>query len=254
MTHEQMEPVVSLRNVSLAYNEDVVLEDVSLDVHKLDFMGIIGPNGGGKTTLLKVMIGTLRPQKGKVEIFGGPPAHARTRIGYVPQTSHYAMGIPVTAFDVVLMGRYGKKGLFRRFDKDDATAADEALRRVSMDQHQNKAFDHLSGGQRQRVIIARALVNNPELLLLDEPNVGVDSAAKTELFELLHLLNKTMTIVIVTHDLTAISTYVSKIACINKTLHYHGDKEIKKETIDQLYHCPVELIAHGVPHRVLEEH
>ncbi len=254
MTHGQDEPIVSMRNISVAYDEEIVLENVSLDVHKRDFLGIIGPNGGGKTTLLNVMIGTLHPQKGTVTVFGDAPEHVRTRIGYVPQISHYAMGIPVTVLDVVLMGRYGKKGLLRRFGKDDTAAAEEALRRVGMERYRDRAFDHLSGGQRQRVIIARALVTSPELLLLDEPNVGVDSDAKTELFELLHRLNETMTIVIVTHDLTAVSAYIGKIACINKTLHYHGDKEIQKETIEQLYHCPVELIAHGVPHRVLEEH
>jgi len=247
-------PVVELRNISFAYDEEVVLNNVSLDVCRHDFMGIIGPNGGGKTTLLNIMIGSIRPQEGTVRVFGKEPEHVRTRIGYVPQTSHYAMGIPVTVFDVVLMGRYGKRGLLRRFNREDEAAAEEALGRVGMERYRNRAFDHLSGGQRQRVIIARALVTNPELLLLDEPNVGVDSDAKTELFELLHHLNKTMTIVIVTHDLTAVSAHIGKIACVNKTLYYHGDKEIKKETIEQLYHCPVELIAHGVPHRVLEEH
>lgn len=248
------EAVVALRNISVAYDDEVVLEDVSLDVCRYDFMGIIGPNGGGKTTLLNVMTGMLHPQKGSVKVFGQHPAHVRTRIGYVPQTSHYAMGIPVTVIDVVLMGRYGKRGLLRRFGKDDVAAADEALHRVGMERYRNRTFDHLSGGQRQRVIIARALATNPDLLLLDEPNVGVDSDAKAELFELLHMLNKTMTIVIVTHDLTAVSAHIDKIACVNKRLYYHGDKEIRKETIEELYHCPVELIAHGVPHRVLEEH
>ncbi|MCC7568303.1 MAG: metal ABC transporter ATP-binding protein [Candidatus Methanofastidiosa archaeon] len=254
MNDDGGDPCISIKNVSVAYHTEVVLDDISLDIEHKDFLAIIGPNGGGKTTLVKVLIGMLEPIAGTVSVLGTSPKRSRTKIGYVPQTAHYATGFPITAYEVVLMGRSGRRGLFHRFTKEDVKAAHEALGRVGMLAHRDRPFDHLSGGQRQRVIIARALANEPELLLLDEPNVGVDPAAKSELYTLLHELNESMTIVLVTHDLTAVSSHVKTIACINKRLYSHGGKEIPRETIAEMYHCPVELIAHGVPHRVLEEH
>ncbi|RZN49960.1 ABC transporter ATP-binding protein [archaeon] len=248
------ECIVDIRNVWVSYGEHIVLKDITLCVEENDFLGIIGPNGGGKTTLLKTITGEISPLRGSVRIFGNHPRKEKRHIGYVPQYSHHIEGFPATVFEVARMGRYANKGLLRQFDEDDAEATMQALERVGMARYSDTQISKLSGGQRQRVFIARALVNEPSLLLLDEPNVGIDSTMQREFYSLLHDLNDSLTILFVTHDLSVVSRHVKNIACVNKTLYYHGNKEIKREDLERVYNCPIELIAHGVPHRVLEEH
>jgi zinc transport system ATP-binding protein len=247
--------VVRLENVWVSYADTPVLEDINLRVAEHDFLGIIGPNGGGKSTLLKVILGLKHPDRGMVTVLGNPPERSRSRIGYVPQYTEYDRNFPVSVREVVMMGRYGKTGMLKPYRQDDRDAVAKALERVGMTEHAGSQIGQLSGGQQQRAFIARALVAEPELLLLDEPTASVDSAMQTEFYEILEDLKKEMTIIMVSHDIGAVSVFVDKIACLNQRLYYHGSKEITPEILEATYKCPVQLIAHGdIPHRVLREH
>jgi len=247
--------IVRLTNVRVDYEDIPALEDINLSILPHDFLGIIGPNGGGKSTLLKLLLGLIKPVSGSVAVFGKSPAQVRRRIGYVPQHPAFDRDFPASVWDVTLMGRYNNAGLFHRYGQVDKTAAERALARVGMLEFQRKQIGRLSGGQQQRVFVARALVAEPELLLLDEPTSSLDTTMQTEFYELLAELKKSLTIVMASHDISAISVYVDKIACLNRQLYYHGSKEITPEILEATYKCPVQLIAHGtVPHRVLKEH
>jgi len=248
------EEVISLEDVWVQYNGVTVLEDITLSVQNRDFLGIIGPNGGGKTTLLKVILGLIKPNRGRVTVLGGPPEEGRRFIGYVPQLTQFDREFPATALDVVLMGRLGRKGLLRRYTEEDMEIAYKALESVEILDLKDRQVGKLSGGELQRVFLARALAADPKILLLDEPTASIDEPTKTELYELLKGLNREITIILVSHDIGVISSYVDKIACLNRRLFYHGSKEITAETIEETYRCPVELLAHGVPHRVLKKH
>ena len=247
--------VVRLEDVWVQYNGVPILEGINLAIEQDDFLGIIGPNGGGKTTLLKIILGLISPSRGKVSVLGKPPEKSRSKIGYVPQHNLFDRDFPISVGDVVLMGRYGKSGLFRRYSSEDRRATQDALQTVGMLDYKERQMGKLSGGELQRIFIARALVAEPKLLLLDEPTASVDPAMQTEFYELLEKLKKQMAIVLVSHDISAISIYVDKLACLNRQLHYHGSKEITPEILEATYKCPVQMIAHGlVPHRVLKEH
>jgi zinc transport system ATP-binding protein len=246
---------VRLENVWVSYNGTPALEGVNLAVGEHDFLGVIGPNGGGKSTLLKVILGLIRPQRGVVTVLGNLPDRSRNRIGYVAQHSDYDRDFPVSVMEVVLMGRYGKRGMLKPYNGSDREAAEKVLARVGMLSHAHSQIGQLSGGQQQRTFIARALVSDPALLLLDEPTASVDSAMQTDFYELLEELKKEMAIIMVSHDIGAVSVFVDKIACLNVQLYYHGSREITSEILEATYKCPVQLIAHGdIPHRVLKEH
>jgi len=250
------EKIVSIKGLWICRAEHAVLEDINLELQAGDFLGLIGPNGGGKSTLLKAMLGLIKPDRGSIALFGLPPAAARSRVGYVPQKTVFDQSFPVKALDVVLMGRYSRTGLLHRYGSQDRQAALRALKAVGMDDRAEREIGALSGGEQQRVFVARSLVSDPKLLLLDEPTAGVDSAQQTDFYDLLCHLNRDLciAIVLVSHDVTAISKYVSKIACLNQRLYYHDSKELSNEDIEKAYGCPVEMIAHGTPHRVLREH
>jgi zinc transport system ATP-binding protein len=247
--------VVKLHKVRVNYDDIPVLDDISISVMQNDFLGIIGPNGGGKSTLLKVILGLVKPVSGSVSIFNRAPEQARSHIGYVSQRPSFDRDFPASVLDVMMMGRFSKVGLFRRYTQADRDAVEKALVRVGMLEYQEKQIGRLSGGQQQRVFVARALVSQPELLLLDEPTASIDPGMQTEFYELLQHLKENLTIIMVSHDIGAVSVYVDKIACLNRQLYYHGSKEITPEILEATYKCPVQLIAHGeVPHRVLKEH
>lgn len=254
------QPIVEIRNVFFSYNGQEVLQDVNFDVAEGDFIAMIGPNGGGKTTLLRLMLGLLKPAQGSVRVLGMPAQKASHHIGYVPQEVHGNRSFPITALEVVLMGKLSPGKRFSRNSRKDREEAMEALARMDMADFGGRRIDELSGGQRQRVYIARALVTRPKLLLLDEPTASIDTRGQSEFFKLLKDINKDVTILVVSHDLLVISTYVKSVACVNKRLHYHCQAEITGDMIDMMYPCtaeevcPVELLAHGLPHRVLKDH
>jgi len=247
--------IIRLQNIQVSYGDVPALEDVTLSIFQHDFLGIIGPNGGGKSTLLKVLLGLVKPDSGDVRIFGKPPEQTRGRIGYVSQRPSFDRDFPASVNDVVMMGRYSQAGLFRHYNREDKAAAEKALTLVKMEGSRQKQIGQLSGGQQQRIFVARALAAEPELLLLDEPTASIDPTMQNEFYELLDELKRNLTIIMVSHDIGAVSVYVDKIACLNRRLYYHGGKEITSEILEATYQCPVQLIAHGtVPHRVLKEH
>lgn len=244
-----MEPVIRLTSVSFGYDRSrPALSRIDFEVGKGDYVAVIGPNGGGKTTLLKLILGLRRPWSGTVEVFGGPPERARSRIGYVPQWSGSNLDFPVTALDVVMMGLPSgiHGGVARR-------RALEAMSGMGIASIAGSHAGSLSGGQRQKVFVARALVGSPELLLLDEPANSVDPAGQESFYDLLHGLNEHVTIVLVTHDVGAVSGHVKSIACLNMELVSHAGT-IATEALYKAYGCPVELVSHGTPHRVLGSH
>ena len=241
---------LELKKVRAGYGNQNILKDISLSLEEREFLGIIGPNGGGKTTLFRVILGILKPRSGSVRVFGLPPSRGRQLVGYVPQHLQYDRQFPIRVWDVVLMGRLGKLGLRPFYSTEDKKAAQEALQQVKMEEFRERQFSELSGGQQQRVLIARALCTRPKLLLLDEPTASVDTKMQTSIYELLQELNQDMAIMLVTHDIGVLSTYVKKIGCLNRYLIYHDDRQLTQEMLEAAYECPVDLIAHGVPHRV----
>lgn len=246
--------LIDLEAVWAGYDADTVLEDVSFKLFENDYVGLIGPNGGGKTTLIKVMLGLVKPSRGRVTVMGEPPEIARRAIGYVPQIQLEDKAFPISVWDVVSMGRL-KPGLINlKMSAADRQAIETALQQTGMTDFARRSMNELSGGQRQRVYISRALVTNPKILLLDEPTASVDPQATTQIYDLLSQLNQHISILLISHDMTAISTYVKTIGCINRRLSYHHEKVLTEEMIQTGYECPVELIAHGIPHRVLSDH
>jgi len=236
----QEKEIVKFKGVWAYYNHHPALQDINFVIHERDFLGIIGPNGGGKTTLLKIILGLIKPRRGTVTVLGKDPSESRSMIGYVPQKSYFDKNFPINVWQVT---------------REDKKKAEEALERVSMLEYKNRQIGELSGGQQKRVFIARALSSSPKLLLLDEPMESVDPKVQGELYNLLKEFQKEMAIVLVSHDVTAVSIYVDEIACLNQTLVYHGPKEISQEVLEGTYQCPIHLIAHGtIPHRVLKEH
>ena len=225
--------LIEVRDVSFAYADRPVIDDVSLTIEAGDFLGLVGPNGSGKTTLLELMIGLREPDRGSVSLFG-EPAHAsgeRDRVGFVPQNAGDSDGeMPVTVREVVRMGRYPRK-LLGRFGDADRTAVADAMRRVDITDLAERRVGRLSGGQRQRVFIARALAADADLLALDEPTVGVDAESREAFYTLLGELNdEGIAIILIEHDIGVVTTHASEIACLNRELYFHGDPETFVET------------------------
>lgn len=248
------EEVIRVRGVWAGYDRQVVLEDVSLSVRALDFIGIVGPNGGGKTTLFRVLLGLLQPTRGDVRILGKGAKDGRRHVGYVPQLTKLDTDFPISVREVVRMGRLGSRGLFGRYTEADEEIVEGALRDVEMLDQQDRQFGDLSGGQRQRVYVARALAKEPTILLLDEPLASVDPRMSAGIYDLLASLNESITILMASHDIGAISSHVKTVACLNRRLYYHGEDSLTPEVLELAYQCPVDLIAHGVPHRVFPQH
>jgi zinc transport system ATP-binding protein len=225
------EKIIVLRNVYAGYNGVDVIEDVNLEVEKNDFLGIIGPNGGGKTTVLRLIAGVMKPSKGQVLVFGKDPSRFsnddRRRIGYVRQETFIDTSFPVNVLETVLMGLYSQIGPGRKITKEHREKAMEALRKTGMDGFHKSHIGALSGGQKQRVFIARGLVNSPELLILDEPTTGVDARAQAAFYKMLEELKKglNLTIIMVSHDISMIADEVNKISCVNHSIHVHGEPE-----------------------------
>jgi len=244
--------VVEIDDVSFAYNGHTILQHVHLTVEDKDFLAMIGPNGGGKTTMIKLMLGLLKPQTGSIRILGRPPAQTSHLVGYVPQNTHINPNFPISVLDVVLMGQLQPGSRRLRHSKKDRVVAHEALDKMGMGAHCHERIGELSGGQRQRVFIARALVCQPKILLLDEPTAHIDTKGQTDFYQLLQTMNRALTIVVVSHDLLLLSPHVKSVACVNHRIHYHPRRQLMGESMAQMCPCtaeeicPVELVSHGI--------
>lgn len=248
-------PVISIKNLWAGYEADTILEDISFEMFQNDYVGLIGPNGGGKTTLIRVILGLLKPDKGTISVMGQEPVRGRRHIGYVSQFQVEDKHFPISVWDVVALGRL-QPNLLQNFHirPHDKEVIELALQQTGMFEYRKRTMNELSGGQRQRIYISRALAAEPKILLLDEPTSSVDSQSSNQIYNLLAELNDHIAILLISHDLTAISTYVKTIGCVNRQLIYQGNKELTAEMVEIGYGCPVDLIAHGLPHRVIAGH
>ncbi len=237
--------VIDIKHLSFAYEKQMILEDINLSVEEKDFLAIIGPNGGGKSTLLKLILGINTLKKGSISVLGKEPSKSLTQIGYVPQNTNVNTDFPIKAIEVVLMGHVGEKRPLFGYGKDEIMCAMGALAQVNMQEFAQTKLGSLSGGQRQRVMIARALCAHPQILILDEPTSSIDITGQRSIYELLRVLNKSITIIVVSHDISVILEYANKVAHVNKTLSYH-DISDKKQTFhthgDDGHFCEIELL------------
>lgn len=242
------DPVIELQGVGYAYDGPPVLSDIDLTIPAGEFLGVVGPNAGGKSTLLKLILGLIEPTTGQIKVLGSNPTRARVRLGYVPQYPVFARDFPITVEQVVLMGRLGLGRWFGGYRAVDRRVAQRAMGETEVAHLAGRHIQHLSGGQLQRVLVARALAAEPEVLLLDEPTANIDQRMETDIFELLRGLNARMTIVVVSHDVAFISGYVQRVACLNRTLVCHDTAAIDGDAIQKLYGDDVRMVAHHHAH------
>ena len=239
------DPVIEITDLCYRFGgRHWVLDDVSLTIDRLDFASVIGPNGGGKTTLIKLLLGLLEPDRGTIKVLGTSPERARPRVGYLPQHATIDARFPIKVVDVVLMGRLGPRWPLGRFTLADKQAAGAILERVGLGGFERRSLAELSGGQRQRVLLARALAADPELLLLDEPAAGLDIKVEQDFFQLLGELNRAKTVVLVSHDLGFVSAFVKTVVCVHHTVDVHPTSELDGTTIQNLYGGDVRLVHH----------
>jgi len=244
--------ILRLSGVSVNIGTERVLENIDLSVDSRDYLAIIGPNGSGKTTLLKVILGLIKPDRGEVSVFGKSAEEARRVVGYLPQHSHFDPDFPINIFNTVLISRY--RGSARGATDEDRNIVERALKTLDIYSLRERQIGSLSGGELQRVFLARALAREPRLLLLDEPTASIDTEMQHSFYEILEELRGRMAIIMVSHDIGVVFSHVNKVACLNRRLHYHGPTEGASEAIEEMYKCPIELIGHGLPHRVLKDH
>ena len=237
-------PAIELTDVSLSYNGVPVLEDVSFRVERGEFLSMVGPNGGGKTTLLKLILGLLKPNSGKVRVFGATPEKSRHHMGYMPQHTQFDPQFPVSVLDVVLMGNLGlrRSGPYTRKDREEAC---RVLDKVDMCGRSKESFANLSGGQRQRVLLARALIGQPEILLLDEPTANVDVGIESKLDRILSELRRKMTILMVTHDLGFVTDMVENVICVNRKVFIHPARSLNGKLVQELYKTDMKIVQHS---------
>ena len=235
--------ILDIKNLSFSYEKEKVLENINLIVEQNDFLAIIGPNGGGKSTLLKLILGLVELQNGELTIFSQKPSKSLSKVGYVPQNTNINIDFPIKVIEVVMMGHVSSKKPLFGYGKEEIVCALESLKKVGMEEFVNKKIGSLSGGQRQRVMIARALCANPKILLLDEPTASIDVSGQRQIYDLLKQLSKTITIIVVSHDISVILSYATKVAHINKTLTFHDISHKQKEFDLQSGHfCEVEML------------
>jgi len=237
-------PAIAMKNVSFSYGGLSVLEDVDLSVEPRRFVSVVGPNGGGKTTLLRLVLGLVRPDVGSIRVLGTSPTEARPRVGYVPQSAELDSHFPISLRDVVLMGRLGVHRRFGPYRQSDKAIADEALAEMRLSDLRRRSFASLSGGQRQRALIARALACRPDILLLDEPTASLDVAVESELYALLTALSDRLTIVLVSHDLGFVSRFVESVICVKRRVVMHPTSELTGEIIREIYGGEVKMVRH----------
>lgn len=247
--------LIKIENLSAGYEKKTVLHDINLEITEKDFLGIIGPNGGGKTTLVKVILGLLKPTKGKIFFYDNGETVEKIGIGYLPQYNYIDKKFPISVYEVVLSGLNRQKTLLSKFTKEHHKRVEETLIMMGLEGLEDKPIGQLSGGQMQRTFLGRAIVSNPKAIILDEPNTYIDKRFEARLYSLLEEINKQRTIILVSHDIGSVLQNVKSIACVNGTLDYHPQSETSAEWIEERLHCPIELLGHGeLPHRILKNH
>lgn len=250
-----MEKLIEIKNVSGAYGNKTVLRNVSLDVYKDDFLGIIGPNGGGKTTLLKIILGLLPASSGNITFYKDNKKVSSLKIGYLPQINNIDKKFPISVWEVVASGLAEQKPLFRPYTKQQEQRIEEVLTQMGVEELHRRPIGELSGGQLQRVLLGRAIVSCPQVLILDEPNSYVDKRFESHFYDLLEDINKESAVVLVSHDIGTVVSMVKNIACVNETLHYHAGSDVTEKWLTDVYQCPIDIVGHGdLPHRVLKKH
>ncbi len=243
MNQISQESAISVNDLSFSYEEQVVLTDVSLDIYPFDSICVVGPNGGGKTTLIKLILGLLTPDAGTVRVFGMKPEEARLRIGYVPQYAQYDSQFPISVLEVVCMGRLGRS-FTGRYSRKDREQAMHALAETGLADIAGRPFASISGGQRQRVLISRALASEGDILILDEPTANIDNESEHQFFDLLTKLNERMTILMVTHEVGFASTFFKRVACVNKQVVIHPTTALTGDIIREMYGDDLQVIRH----------
>lgn len=233
------EPIIELIDICFAYHDIPVLRNVTFNIHSGEFVGIIGPNGGGKTTLLKIIMGFLKPTSGEIKVFGKPPENARLKLAYVPQSLHFDRQFPISVREVVLSGRLSNLSWYGQYTHQDQKIASEALEKVNMSPQIDRSFGSLSTGQAQRVLIARALASEPKLLLLDEPTASVDPQSEAEIQAILKDLSYSMTLLMVTHNLQTIVNDVKRVICVQGESFPLKPEEVCEHFGMGLYHPPM---------------
>lgn len=245
--------ILKLENISYGYKAKTVINSVNLEIHSGDFIAMIGPNGGGKSTIIKLIMGLLKPWSGNLS-YGVRENGESVNIGYLPQYHEFDKRFPISVNDVVLSGLASVKKGRRNYSRLDKSRARELLVRMGISELSHESIGELSGGQMQRAFLGRAMISQPDLLILDEPITYVDNKFEHEMYHLLQEINNNTAILLVSHDIGQISSFVKTIACVNHSLHYHPSNKISKDILES-YNCPIELITHGkIPHRVLHNH
>ncbi len=242
---------LDLQEISVQYGANLILDHVSISIFSGDYIGFIGPNGAGKSTLIKSILGLVPIKSGKIS------KSPDLRIGYVPQYSQFEKNFPISVMDTILMGSIKpNSGLLHRHSKDERSKAKELAEYLHIENCLKKNINEVSGGQMQKAMIARAMIQSPDVLILDEPTSNVDNTSRNEIYDILRDINHSQntTILLISHDIGAISSYVKSVACLNRTLHYHPERPLTSQDIENTFGCPIDLIAHGAPHRVLEQH
>ncbi|WP_294457618.1 ABC transporter ATP-binding protein [uncultured Bacteroides sp.] len=247
--------IIKIENLSAGYDRKTVLHDINLEISEKDFLGIIGPNGGGKTTLMKVILGLLKPSEGKITFYDNGMPVEQLEIGYLPQYNSIDKKFPISIYEVILSGLNRQKSLFSRFTKEHHERVKETISMMGLEGMENKPIGQLSGGQMQRALLGRAIVSNPKAIILDEPNTYIDKRFEARLYSLLEEINKQRAVILVSHDIGSVLQTVKSIACVNGTLDYHPQSEVSAEWIEEKLQCPIEILGHGeLPHRVLKKH
>lgn len=247
--------IIEIEGLSVAYGDKTVLHDVSLNIGEKDFLGVIGPNGGGKTTLIKTIIGLNRPSAGEISFYRGGQKTDSLNIGYLPQYNVIDKKFPISVFEVVLSGLLKEKRLIGGYSRQQKQRAMQVVAEMGLEGLEQRPIGSLSGGQMQRALLGRAIVSRPEVVILDEPSTYIDRYHETKLYELLQKINQSSTVILVSHDIGTVLQQVKTIACVNGTLHFHPAQEVNEEWIVKNFHCPIEILGHGdMPHRIVRSH
>lgn len=248
-------PIIQISGLSAGYDNKTVLNEVNLNVYDHDFLGIIGPNGGGKTTLVKCILGLHQASRGSIRFYKNGKEVSEINMGYLPQYNSIDKKFPISVYEVVLSGLSKQKSIFRRYSNEHHEQVRQIISRMGLEGLEDRSIGELSGGQLQRALLGRALVSNPEVVILDEPNTYIDKRFEAKLYSLLEEINRERAIILVSHDIGTVLKNVKTIACVNETVHYHPHTEVPTEWLEEHFGCPIEMLGHGTfPHRVLKCH